>query len=252
MSGSNPNSRHDPQMLVQEIGPEGQLRLGRGKVLLVGCGGLGSMVASLLVRAGVGQLTVLDPDRVELSNLGRQILYDEDDVAANRPKVEAARDRLARVNSGVKLRCLVERFSEQNAEELVAGADLVVDGSDNFEARYLINDTCVRLNTPWIYGGVVATSGMRLTVVPGQGPCLRCLFPAPPEPDALPHPRTHGVIGPLPNLVASLQATEAIKLLVGAPPSAGLLTLDIWEGRFQQIQVAADPTCPVCAGAGRK
>jgi len=250
MTGDNPNSRYDPQTLVQEIGQEGQRRLGKGRVLLIGCGGLGSMVSTVLVRAGVGRLTVLDPDRVELSNLGRQILYDEDDVASNRPKVESARARLSRINSEVDLHCMEERFTPENADQLVADADLVVDGTDNFETRYLINDTCVRQNKPWIFGGVVATSGMRLTVVPGQGPCLRCLFPSPPDPGALPHPRTHGVIGTMPMVVAALQATEAIKLLVGAPAYTGLLTMDLWEGRFQRVKAAADPDCPVCSGVG--
>ena len=248
MSSENPDSRYDPQILLDKIGEEGQRRLGAGKVLLVGCGGLGSMVISVLVRAGVGQVTVLDADRVEMSNLGRQILYNEDDVASGRHKVEAARDRLARINANVEVRALVERFEAHNAAELVAGADLVVDGTDNFEARYLINDTCVSQGKPWIYGGVVGTSGLRLTVVPGQGPCLRCLFPAAPEPGALPHPSTHGILGTLPMVVAALQATEAIKLLVGAPAATGLLTMDLWEPSFQQIKTRRDPACPVCAG----
>ena len=252
MTSENPDSRYDPQVLLEKIGVEGQRRLGQSKVLLVGCGGLGSMVISVLVRAGVGQVTVLDADRVEMSNLGRQILYNEDDVAAARPKVEAARDRLARINSTVIVRALVERFEPHNAEPLVADADLVVDGSDNFEARYLINDTCVKLGKPWIYGGVVATSGVRLTVLPGQGPCLRCLFPTPPEPGTLPHPRTHGILGTLPMVVAALQATEAIKLIVGAPAATGLLTMDLWEGRFQTVKARRDPICPVCSSPGTK
>ena len=252
MSQENPDSRYDPQMLLENIGVEGQRRLGQSKVLLVGCGGLGSMVISVLVRAGVGQVTVLDADRVEMSNLGRQILFNEDDVAEARPKVEAARDRLARINSTVSVRALVERFEQHNARALVADADLVVDGTDNFEARYLINDTCVELGTPWIYGGVVATSGLRLTVVPGQGPCLRCLFPTRPEPGVLPHPRTHGILGTLPMVVAALQATEAIKLLTGAPVSTGLLTMDLWEGRFQTVKARRDPKCPVCSRIASK
>lgn len=164
--------RHARQILLEGIGPQGQQRLLSARVLLVGCGALGSNVINMLVRAGVGHLTIVDRDYVEINNLARQVLFDETDVARNVPKAIAAAEKCARTNSAVVIEPVVADFNHTNAERLVRDADVVLDGTDNFETRYLINDACVKLGTPWIYGGVVASTGMTVAVLPGSTPCF--------------------------------------------------------------------------------
>ena len=242
-------ARYSRQVRLEQVGEEGQRRLGQGRVVLVGCGALGSVLANLMVRAGVGQLLVVDRDLLELHNLQRQVLFDERDVAAGLPKAEAAARRLRRINGAVQVDARVQDVTAYNVEALVSGADLVLDGTDNLETRYVINDACVKAAVPWIYGGVIGTAGMTMNVIPG-GPCLRCVFPTPPPAGTLPTCETAGVLGTAPSVVASLQATEAIKLLCGAEPSGGLLSVDVWTRQVQIVAVLRDEGCPAC-GQGR-
>jgi adenylyltransferase/sulfurtransferase len=250
---NNPNNnadRYHRQTLLPQIGPEGQARLSRARVLLVGCGALGTVIAEQLVRAGVGTLHIVDRDVVELSNLQRQTLFDESDAAEGVPKAVAAKWRLNEVNSTVKVRASVVDFHAGNAEELDENAELVLDGTDNVETRYLINELCMKYDKPWVYGACVGMEGRVMTVVPRTTACLRCVFPEPPGPGELPTCDTAGVFGPLAGVVASLQSIAAIKLLSG---NAGairheLTTIDAWTNRFRTIDLteAKRPDCPTC------
>jgi molybdopterin-synthase adenylyltransferase len=239
--------RYSRQRVLPEIGAEGQRRIQASVAVVIGCGALGCVQAQLLVRAGVGTLRIVDRDLVEEHNLHRQLLFDEEDARARLPKAVAAARRLAAVNSRADIRALVVDANADNVEELVSGADVVLDGTDNFETRYLLNDACVKHGTPWVYGGVVGTVGVAMTVLPGAGPCLRCLWLEAPEPGLLPTCETAGVLNTVPTLIAAWQATEALKLLVGVRPQGhGLLTVDLWEGSLQTLAVRREPTCPCC------
>lgn len=235
------------QILVSGVGETGQRAIARASALVVGCGALGSVVASFLTRAGVGGVTLVDPDHVESPNLHRQILFDQGDADGRRPKVDAARARLDSIHPRVSVRARICRFDRDNAEELVSDADVVVDGTDNFDTRYLINEVCVRQGKPWVYGGVVGASGMSMTVVPERSPCLRCVFPEPPDPGVGRTPERDGVFGPVVGVIGSFEAAEALKLLVGAEPSAGLLQVDLWTGFAQRLELGARrPDCETC------
>jgi len=239
--------RYSRQILFEKIGLEGQRKLAAGSVLVVGCGALGAAVSTLLVRAGVGALRLVDRDVVELSNLHRQILFDEADVAARLPKAEAAARKLAQVNSACRIEGRVADVTPRNVEALLDGVKVVVDGLDNFETRYLINDACLKHGVPWIYGGVLGAVGVTMTVLPGDGPCLRCVFPEPPPPGTLPTCDTQGVLGPAPVIVGALEAIEACKILIGgADVRRELLFLDIWDGSFRSVRIARADGCPAC------
>lgn len=239
-------SRYARQLALAEIGPDGQRRLAAGSVLIAGCGALGTHQAQLLVRAGVGHVRIADGDAPEPSNLPRQVLFDHDDVAAGRPKAEVAAARLARVDPEARIEGRVARIGPDNVEEMITGMDLVLDATDNFPTRYVLNDACVKRGIPWIYGGIVGTSGMCLAVVPGRSACLRCLFPTPPAAPDLPSPASGGILNTAPALVAAVQATEAIKLLCGAPPATDLLLVDPWQRTFRSVPVTRDPGCHCC------
>lgn len=243
--------RYSRQTIFPEIGEDGQRRLLAGRVTLVGCGALGTVLANALARAGVGHLRIVDRDYVELSNLQRQILFDEDDARGGLPKAVAARAKLARINSEVVVEAVVEDYGPDNAERLVRDADVVLDGTDNFEARYILNDACVKLGRPWVYAGAIASYGVVMPIVPGETPCLRCVFVQPPPSGGVDTCDTAGVLGPLPGIIGNLAATEAIKLLVGAQEhlSRGLLWLDAWYNTVQRTPLAAPvPDCPTCQG----
>ncbi len=248
---NTPDGRYDRQTRLPGIGPAGQARLADATVLLVGCGALGTVIADQLARAGVGTLRIVDRDLVEWSNLQRQVLFCEEDAREGRPKAEAAADRLGRVNSAIRIEAEVVDFNHRNAERLAAGVDLLLDGTDNFETRYLLNDVAVRHGIPMIYGGAVGTRGMAMPILPDDGPCLRCLFDAPPPAGSTPTCDTAGILGPVASIVASVQAGEAIKLLVGATDrvSRSLLEFDLWEGERRRIGLAdaRRPDCPCCA-----
>ena len=232
-------------------GEEAQRRLRASRVALVGCGALGSVSSSLLVRAGVGELRLIDRDFVELNNLQRQMLFDEDDARLGLPKAEAARRKLARVNSEVKLDARIVDLNPANAESLLSGVDLILDAADNFETRYLVNDVAVKTGTPWIYAAALGSEGRVMTILPGETPCLRCIFPDVPRPGESPTCETAGILGPAVAVTASLQSAEAMKLLAGRRDvlRRGLLALDVWQGGLRETFVSATrrEDCPACA-----
>ncbi|MDI7274568.1 MAG: ThiF family adenylyltransferase [Anaerolineae bacterium] len=240
--------RYARQILFPEFGAEGQRALLQARVVLVGVGALGSHIADSLVRAGVGHLVLADRDYIELNNLQRQALYDEDDIAHGLPKAEAAARKLRRINSSVTVEPRVMDVNYSNVEALVQGADLVLDGTDNFEARYLVNDVCVKHGIPWVYGGVLASYGITMTIVPGRTPCLRCLFAEMPPPGTMPTCDVAGILGPVVKIIGALEASEALKLLTGRGTlNPGLTTVDVWQYHLETVPVArVEGACPTC------
>jgi adenylyltransferase/sulfurtransferase len=240
--------RYHRQVLLPQIGRAGQARLAASRVLLVGCGALGTVIADQLVRAGVGSLRIVDRDVVEWTNLQRQVLFDEADAREALPKAVAAARRLSRINSTVRLEAVVADAHSGNIEALAAGVELILDGTDNVETRYLLNDVSIKHNVPWVYGACVGTEGRAMPVIPGATPCLRCVFPQPPEGSDLPTCDTAGVLGPVASAVASVQAVAAIKMLSGnsGDVRAELWSGDLWAGRFRTTPVVVDPNCPTC------
>jgi adenylyltransferase/sulfurtransferase len=242
-------SRYSRQERFAGIGPEGQQAIGRSRVALVGCGALGSVLADTMVRAGVGALTVVDRDYLEMSNLHRQSLFDEEDVRRGLPKAAAAQARLRAVNGDVEVRGVVADLSADNAAELLAGADLVLDGTDNFETRFLVNDVCVRAGVPWVYGACVGAYGLALLVRPQVTPCLRCLLEEMPAAGSGPTCDTAGVVAPIVHVIAGVQAAEALKMLAGRTESLlpGIVTVDLWPGTFEVMDLRGQPpSCPAC------
>lgn len=238
--------RYHRHLILPELGAAGQGRLRAARVLLVGAGGLGSPAALYLAAAGVGHLGIVDADRVELSNLQRQVLHGTRDVG--RPKVASAEARIRDVNPHVQVETFDMRLSSANALELLEGYDVILDGSDNFQTRYLINDACVLLGKPNVYGSVLRFDGQASVFSAGDGPCYRCLFREPPPPGLVPNCAEGGVLGVLPGLVGIIQATEAIKLLtgIGEPLVGRLLLVDALRMRFRTIELARDPECRAC------
>ena len=222
---ADPLYRYSRQMLVSQIGREGQEKLAAARVGLVGCGALGSVIANHLVRAGVGYLRIVDRDYPELHNLHRQMLFTEDDVARRVPKAEAAAAHLRAVNSQVVVEPLLATIDADTLPAFAAGLDLLVDGTDNFPTRFVLNDYAVSRGMPWVYGGVIGSSGMSMTIVPGDGPCLRCLIRELPDREQSPTADVAGVLNTVVAVIASVEATEVIKLVVdpecAEPPSAG-------------------------------
>jgi adenylyltransferase/sulfurtransferase len=239
--------KYSRQVLFASIGPEGQERLRRASAVIVGCGALGSASANALVRAGVGRLRVIDRDYVEESNLQRQLLFEESDAAENLPKAVAAERHLRRLNSDVEVEGIVADVDAGSIEAQVGSFDLILDGTDNFETRYLVNDAAVKLGIPWIYGAVVGSYGATLTVIPGRTPCLACVFPE--APLGLQETcDTAGVISPAVAWAAAVQVTEALKILTGreAQIHGRLLGFDIWTNALRDLRPAIDPECRVC------
>jgi adenylyltransferase/sulfurtransferase len=248
-SGREQDGRYSRQERFWAIGAAGQEKLRAGTVLVVGAGALGSAAIDLLARAGVGRLVVVDRDFVELSNLQRQLLYDERDAAAGVPKAVAAAGAVQRINSEVEVRPVVADLTSRNAEQLVSGADVVLDGTDNFETRYLVNDACVKLGVPWVYGGAIGSTGMSMTVLPGDTPCFRCTFPGGQPAGALGTCDTAGVLGPAVVAVAALQSAEVLKLLVGDREhlNRGITVLDVWSNEAQHAAgLRPRAGCPCC------
>lgn len=241
--------RYSRQILFAGIGEEGQKRIRASKVLLVGCGALGSNIANTMGRAGVGQLTIVDRDFIELNNLQRQVMFDEEDVARSLPKAVAAAEKLRKINSQVNVIPVVADVNPGNVEQFVRDADLVLDGTDNFETRYLINDACVKLGKPWVYGGVLASYGVSMTILPKETPCLRCIFTESPPPGTTPTCDTAGIIASIAATIANIQCAEGLKLLIGAADriNRGMIWIDLWENSFEKLlgsQRASD--CPTC------
>ncbi len=239
--------RYSRQVFFSGIGEAGQNRIAASAVLVVGCGALGSNIANLLVRAGVGTVKIVDRDFVELSNLQRQVLFDEADAEGRLPKAVAAVKKLQAINANVQVEAVIQDVNARNIEALVTGVDLVMDATDNMETRYLVNDTCVKHGIPWIYGGVIGATGMTMDIIPGQTACLRCLSDMPPAPGTTPTCETEGVLGGTPAMIASIQATEALKIMVGHKPVGGnLIHIDLWENEYNRFQVNVHPDCPTC------
>ncbi|MBI1370420.1 MAG: thiazole biosynthesis adenylyltransferase ThiF [Planctomycetes bacterium] len=236
-------------MLLSEIGEAGQARLRAASALLVGCGALGSTLAELLVRAGIGRLVLVDRDLVELTNLQRQTLYDESDAREGLPKAAAAKRRLAAINSQVTLDAVVADYAPANAVRLSRDVDVLLDGTDNFQTRFLLNDVAVKLGKPYVYGGAVGTRGMVYTLMPGR-PCMRCLFDDAPPAGVTETCDTRGVLGPITSLIAAMQAAEAIKLLTGNEGriAPAMVSIDLWHNTFKSMNVGEPlPDCPCCA-----
>ena len=247
--------RYSRQILFREIGESGQQRLLDSSAVLVGCGALGTALANLLVRAGVGKLRIVDRDFVEPSNLQRQTLFEESDAQEALPKAVAAKRRLRAINAGVAVEGIVADLSSKNADELLGGFPLILDGTDNFETRFLLNDAAIHLSVPWIYAAVVASYGVTMTVRPGETACLACALESGTEDGA--HTSvaggedtcdTVGVLGAAAGVIACVEAAEAIKLLAGKSISAEsrLLSFDVWSAKFQSVRVARNLDCRAC------
>lgn len=245
------SERYSRHLRLPQVGVDGQRRLEAARVLLIGAGGLGSPAAYYLAAAGVGTLRIADDDVVDRSNLQRQILHTESSIGT--PKVESAARTLSALNPRTTIEPVEERVGSANVERLLESVDVVVDGADNFPARYLLNDACVKLGKPLVYGAVHRFEGQASVFDAGRhrghAPCYRCLFPEPPPPEAAPNCAEAGVLGVLPGVIGLIQATEAIKLIlgIGMPLSGRLLHFDALSMRFRETRLAADPDCPVCA-----
>jgi molybdopterin/thiamine biosynthesis adenylyltransferase len=239
--------RYSRQMILPELQGEGQEKIFQAKVLLVGLGGLGSPQALYLAAAGVGTLGLLDGDRVDLTNLQRQVVHSTDDLGS--PKVISAQRRIHAINPEVEVRTHDERLTSQNAIGILSEYDIIVDCTDNFPARYLMNDACVLLGKPLVHGAIYRFEGQATVFYPArEGPCYRCLFPVPPSPGMVPSCAESGVLGVLPGVVGSIQATEVTKLILGAgrPLIGRLLFCDLLSTQFQELTIRRDPNCPVC------
>lgn len=235
--------RYSRQTLLKEIGERGQAKLSTARAVIVGCGALGTYVSSLLTRAGIGRILIADRDNVELSNLQRQVLFSEQDVGE--PKAPTAERLLKQVNSEIEITSTMTDVGVDNVENLVDGATVVVDATDNMQTRFIVNDACVKLGIPWVYGGAVGTSGMVFSIVP-TGPCLRCVFPMLPPAGQLPTCDTVGIVNSLPSVVASLEVTEALKIMLGENTTPELMIVDVWHGDLQKIRVKKNPDCESC------
>lgn len=245
----DPLGRYSRQMILPGWGRERQQNLGKKRAVVIGCGALGSHIAAHLVRAGVGQLVVADRDFVEWHNLPRQALYDEADAEAGVPKAVAAAKRLRRINSTVEIQEHVVDVNADTIEDLIAGADVVLDGADNFEVRYLLNEACVKHSIPWIYGGVLGTYGLTAAIVPGETPCLRCMLGPMPPPGAVPTCETAGVLGSAVAIIAALEATEGLKILLDRRDDLlhSMVMVDVWSGDFERAETQKGSIrCPVC------
>jgi molybdopterin/thiamine biosynthesis adenylyltransferase len=240
--------RYAKQILFKPLGEEGQKRLSTSRVAIIGLGALGSVIANHLARAGAGYLRLVDRDFVELDNLQRQVLYDEDDVREALPKAVAAARRLSKINSEVKLDPRVVDVSHGTVEGLIEDVDLVVDGLDNFETRFVLNDACVKRGKPWVYGGCVGSYGMVMSVRPGDGPCFACLVGEAPAPGTSPTCDTAGVLNTASAVIASLEANEALKILLGKAEEPALTTLDLWSNQWQRVKVPRSTSCECCGG----
>ncbi len=241
------HERYSRQALFAPLGPEGQRRLLASSAVVMGCGALGSGAAHHLARAGVGRLRLIDRDRIEWSNLARQELYREEDVRNSLFKAEAAAAMIQEINSDVRVQPIVSDVDETNIDDLLSDADVVVDGADNMEMRFIVNAACVRHRIPWVYGGAVAATGMTMTILPGRSACLQCVIDELPPPGAVKTANDVGVLNTLTGIVSAIESNEAIKILAGAgAPNADLLRIDVWNLTFKKSRVHRRPDCPVC------
>ncbi len=242
-------NRYSRQTLFKGIGEEGQRKLGNSCVVIIGCGALGTIIATSLVRAGVGKVRIIDRDFIEYHNLQRQVLFNEDDIRDGLPKAIAAERHLKKVNSSVEIEGVVSDVNYTNIGRLVSGADLILDGLDNLETRFLINDASLKHKIPWVYGGAISSFGMTMSIIPGNPPCFRCLPSTASHPQAVLTCDTAGVISPAPFIIGSLQTAEAMKILVGAEEiNRDLIIIDVWKGTFDHIKIVPRRDCPACQG----
>lgn len=245
--------RYSRQTRFPPLGEEGQRRLLASRALIVGCGALGSVIANTLARAGVGKIRLVDRDFIELNNLQRQVLFDETDVKSELPKAIAAANKLRSINSEVEIEPIVADVDHVNMPALCDGVDVILDGADNFETRFLINDASLKLGIPWIYGGCIGASGQTMTVLPKETACLRCLFPEPPPPGSTETCDTAGIVGPIISVIASIEAMEALKILAGSKEATrrGLWVIDLWDNQARQVKLDSlreAGECPTCRG----
>ncbi|MBT3363848.1 MAG: thiazole biosynthesis adenylyltransferase ThiF [Chloroflexi bacterium] len=241
--------RYSRQTIFPGISKQGQQKLADSFVVVAGCGALGTVSASALVRAGVGRVKIIDRDFIEIHNLQRQLLFNEEDVENQIPKAVAAQRHLSKINSDVKIEGVVSDINYSTVESLVEGADLIIDGSDNFETRLLINDVSLKHKIPWIYGGAVASGGMTMNIIPGTTPCFRCRLPKLPEQGVALTCDTAGVIGPATMTIGALQSAEALKILTeSAKLNLGVIMVDVWEDTFLKFKSKHRADCPTCNG----
>jgi len=241
--------RFDRQTRFAPLGEDGQRKLTESRVLLVGCGALGGVLAQNLVRSGVGEMVLVDRDIVELSNLPRQVLFEDRHATEGTLKVEAAAETLARIGGPTRLETHATHLDADNLEDIAEDCDLILDGTDNLGTRYLLNDYSIEEEVPWIYGGVVGSGGLVMAVLPGRGPCLRCIFPEPPPTASLATCDTAGVLLPAVATIASLQSGLALRLLTEGAQSElepALLEVDVWTGELRRLRLSAQPNCPCC------
>ncbi len=239
------NDRYSRQILLKNIQEKGQKKLGKSSATIIGCGALGTTIANNLVRAGIGYLQVVDRDIVELNNLQRQNLFDEDDIGSS--KAELIAEKLRKINSEVRIEPIADDVYYKNVERIIKNMDVIVDGTDNMLIRFLINDACVKHDIPWIYGGAIETYGITMNVIPHITPCFRCLIQDIPEAGSLPTCDTVGVLNSIPGIIGSIQSTEALKILLGKDINKGLLTYDVWPHNFNNIKIKKRDDC-VCCG----
>jgi len=231
--------------MLPQIGAEGQRRLNGATVLVAGCGALGSNLAETLARAGVGHIVLVDDDRLELGNLQRQALLTEADVGS--PKARAVAEALLRIHATLDVRYEIVRITKENVERSIAGVDLVLDGFDNLPTRYLLNDACVKHAIPWVFAAVAGTYGMVMSIVPHQGPCLRCLFPSPAPEEAVLTAQNAGLLASLPRAITAIQATQGFRILLQREENPGtLISYDIWSNHFAAEAIVRNQDCPCC------
>lgn len=243
------NDRYYKQTLLPQIGHDGQEMLSKSTVVIAGCGALGTSLANIMVRSGVGNVKIIDRDYIEYDNLPRQLLFDEEDIKKGLPKSVAAAEKLSLVNSAITVEPFVADIASSNVETLFDGADLILDGTDNFETRFLINEACDKMKIPWVYTGVVSTYGMIYTTIPGETPCLNCFIGNIPAPGSFPTCATTGVLNTAVNMVTSIEATEGLKILTGRKNALNgkLIYVDVWHGIYQNFKIdKSDKRCPIC------
>ncbi|GAC1388113.1 MAG: molybdopterin-synthase adenylyltransferase MoeB [Ktedonobacteraceae bacterium] len=239
--------RYSRQTLFGPIGKEGQERLKDSTVTIIGCGALGTVLANNLCRAGIGRMVIADRDYIEFNNLQRQILFDEEDIARGLPKAIAAAEKLRRINSDTTVEPLVEDINADGIETLVRDTDLVLDATDNFETRYLLNDVCIKYGRPWIYSGVIASYGVTMNIIPGDTACLRCVFPDMPLPGTTPTCDTAGVLNGIVGTISGVASTEALKILLKSEMmSRAMFWMDLWENTSERIELPRQADCPAC------
>lgn len=236
--------RYSRQILLDKIKKVGQDKLRNSKITLIGCGALGTTIANNLARCGIGNITIVDRDIIELNNLQRQSLYDENDIGM--PKASTLSNKLKKINSDIKIKPIIVDLNNKNIEKIIKNSDLVLDGTDNMQIRFLINDVCVKNNIPWIYGGAIKTEGMTMNIIPHKTPCLRCLIENIPKPGSLPTCDTVGVLNTIPSVIADIQSTETIKIILNEEINDGLIVYDIWTHDFKNYKIKRRRDCKCC------